>query len=83
MKYRSCYNCSKQKRYLNYGEIISSPTVSLEALFTTMVIDSYERHNFRTFDVPGSYLHTKSPKVKHVLLKLKGGYIDTVYNVNL
>ena len=35
-------NGIKQKQYFNYGEDMSSPTVSLEGLIITLVSDSYE-----------------------------------------
>ena len=41
IKSRTCADGSKQKRYLVKDESVASPTVSLEALFTTLVIDAY------------------------------------------
>ena len=59
-----CTNVSKQKIYLKYGEIISSPTVSLKALFITMVIDTYERPNIGNFDILEAYLYSGFPMKK-------------------
>ena len=42
IKGRTCANGSKQKKYLKDGEEISSPTVSLEAMITTLLIDAYK-----------------------------------------
>ena len=47
---------SKQKKYLKEGEFIASLTVSLESLFTKLVLDSYEGIDVATFDVMGFYL---------------------------
>ena len=41
IKDRTCVNGSIQHRYLKYGEIVSLPTVPLEALFLTLVVDKY------------------------------------------
>ena len=71
-----------RKIYLKYGESISSPIVSLEALFTTIFIDAYEGYDFGIFGVPGAYLHAKFPKYKHLVLKLRGNCVDIVCNVN-
>ena len=58
----TCANGSKQKRYLKEGEIVASPTVSIEVLFTTLVIGTYEVREVATFDVPGVYLRVDIPK---------------------
>ena len=58
----TCANGSKKKRYLKEGEILASPTVSIEVLFTTLVIGAYERMEVAAFDVPGVYLHVDMPK---------------------
>ena len=42
MKRRTCANGKKQKRYLKHGESILSPTVSLEAIIGTILIDVKE-----------------------------------------
>ena len=42
IKERTCENISKQRIYLKDGETLSSPTVSTEALFTTLVVNSYK-----------------------------------------
>ena len=39
MKVITCKNGSKKKGYLKEGGSLASPTVSLEGLFTTLVID--------------------------------------------
>ena len=82
VKVRLCTNGSKQKRYLKYGDIISSPTFSLEGLFTTMVIYSYEGREVVTFDVPGAYFHDNFRQGKHILLKLRGDFLEIMFDVN-
>ena len=71
IKGRTCADGSKQKIYLGKDESVASPTVSMESLFTTLVIDAYEERNIATFDIPGSYLHAEMPANKNVILKQK------------
>ena len=54
IKGRKWYDGSKQKRYLVNDESVASPTVSLESLFTTLVIDTYEERDIATFNIPGA-----------------------------
>ena len=42
IKGRTCADGSKKKWYLKEKNSISSPTASLEGLFTTLAIDAYE-----------------------------------------
>ena len=59
-----------------------SPTVYLEVLFCTMIIDANEGHNIDTFDVPGTYLHAKIPKDKRIIMKLRGDFVNIMCQVN-
>ena len=67
---------SKKNRYLREDESAYSPTVSLEGLFVTLVIDAYENRDVTTFDIPGAYLYAPHPSDKQVLLNLKGLFVD-------
>ena len=82
IKGRTCADGSKQRQYLREDESVSSPTVSLEGLFATLVIDAYEGRDVATFDIPGAYLHALMPKDKQVLLKLKGQFVDIMCEIN-
>ena len=42
IKVRKCSASSRKHRYLKYGETVESLTVSLEALFATMVVNTNE-----------------------------------------
>ena len=52
IKGRSCVDGSKQHRYSKQDESISSPTVALESLLATLLIDAYADRNVGTYDVP-------------------------------
>ena len=64
IKGRICADGRNHKRYLVKDESVASPTISLEALFTTLVIYAYEERDVATFDIPGTYLHSKMPADK-------------------
>ena len=82
LKGRTCANGSKQHLYLREDESIASPTVSIESLIATMIIDAFEARDAAIFDVPGAYLHADMPEDKRVLLILKGQFVDIMCEVN-
>ena len=82
IKGRTCANGSKQKRYLKHGESISSPTVSLEAIIGTLLIDAHEGRDVAIFDVPGAYLQAEMPKEKKLLMKFRDEFVDIMCEVN-
>ncbi len=82
VKGRTCANGSKQHKFLKENESIASPTISLEAIIATLIIDAKEERDVAIFDVPGAYLHAKMPEDKNVILKLRGQFVDIMCNVN-
>ncbi len=64
------------------GDIISFPTMSLESIIATLIIDAYEERCVSKADVPGAYLHAKMPEGKIVLMKLVGQFVDIMCDVN-
>ena len=59
IKGRTCANGAKQRRFVKEGDIFSSPTVSLESIMATLIIDAYEGRSTSIVDVPGAYLHAE------------------------
>ena len=47
-----------------------------------MLIDANEGRSVAVFDVPGAYLHAEMPKDKHMLLKIRGQFVDIMCEVN-
>jgi len=82
LKGRTCANGKKQKLFLKENESYSSPTVSLEGLLASLVIDVVEKRNVAIFDVPGAYLHAKMPDDKRTLMVLRGDFADIMCQVN-
>ena len=58
IKGRTCADGSRQRRYLSKDENVSSPTASLEGIFTTLAIDAHEQRDIVTVDIPGAFLQS-------------------------
>ena len=82
VKGRVCANGSKQKYFLDPDEFVASPTVSLESLLATLLIDVYEGRSVITFDVPGAYLHAEMPPDKRVIMILRDEFVDMMCEAN-
>ena len=69
---------------MNEETNVSSPTVSTEALFTTLIIDAHEKRHVNTFDENCAFLKTElqSSADDTILLKLKGIFVYIMCNVN-
>ena len=82
IKGKPCANGSWQCKFIKDTESFASPTASLEAIMTTLMIDTYEERDVAIADVPGAYLHAEFPKDKKVILKLSGVFVDIMCDVN-
>ena len=82
IKGRTCADGSKQRRYLKHDESVASPTISLESLIASLIIDAHEGRSVGIFDVPGAYLHAEIPKGKTILMKLRGEFVEIMCRVN-
>ena len=71
VKGRVCVNGAPQRVYIR-KEDASSPTVSNECVFITLVIAAHEKRFVRCYDVPGVFLHTESDD--NVLMVLRGNW---------
>jgi Reverse transcriptase (RNA-dependent DNA polymerase) len=59
----------KQREYLS-KEDVSSPTVSIEAVLLSCVIDAEEGRDVATLDIPGAFMQAEPDEVLH--MKLEG-----------
>jgi len=69
---------SQRSKYTK--EETTSPTVSMDALMISLMIDAKERRDVATADVEGAYLHADMEEF--VLLKLVGKAVDIMCQVN-
>ena len=56
---RTCADGRHQKKYLKEDESVAAPTVSLEGIISTAVMDFYEEREIITNDVLGAFLHSE------------------------
>ena len=81
VKGRTVGDGRKQRGYVSKEES-SSPTPSLLALLTTMVIDAVEGRDVAIYDIPGAFLQSRFPDSKFVVAKFVGEYVDIMCSVN-
>ena len=61
----------------------SSPTISNEALFFTLIIDSKEGRDVAMCDIQGAFLQTDMPKgADKVHIKLDGSIVEILFKIN-
>lgn len=83
LKGRCCADGSKQKQYLAADESISSPTLLLEGLLTSLMIDVAEGRQIAISDIAGAFLHPEMKcKDGIALMKLEGQFVDIMCEVN-
>jgi hypothetical protein len=68
IKGQGCANGRKQRIYKTKEET-SAPTVSVESLFLSCVIDAKEQRKVVTCDIPGAFMQADINEVLHVRLK--------------
>ena len=68
VKGRGCADGRKQRIYKTKEET-SSPTISLEALFITCIIDAMERRSVTTVDIPGAFMQADIDEKLHIKLE--------------
>eukprot|EP00957_Ditylum_brightwellii_P116429 8880934-Ditylum_brightwellii.AAC.1 len=64
---RTCANGSKQWKYLKKDELVASPTVAVESLFISLIIDAMEGRDIAVFDIPGAFLQPEVPENTMIL----------------
>ena len=79
LKGRACANGRPQRAYIP-KEDTSSPTVALESLILSLIIDGHEGRDVATADVAGAYLHGIMDDF--VVVKLFGEEVDIMQKVD-
>ena len=79
IKGRGCADGRKQRLYKSKEET-SSPTISLESVFLTSIIDSLKDRDVITCDIPGAFMQTDMDELIHV--KLEGELADLLIRVD-
>jgi hypothetical protein len=79
IKGRGCADGRKQRVYIAKEEA-SSPTVSIEALMISCVIDAKEKRDVATADIPGAFLQADMDEL--VYMKLDGVMVDILMELD-
>ena len=79
IKGRACADGRKQRRYINRDDV-SSPTVQLESLMISLLIDAHEHLDVATADIVGAYLLADIKDF--VLVTISGKTVDVMCRVN-
>ena len=84
IKARHCANGSTQRAYMD-KEQVSSPTVSLEALLLTAVIDAEENRDVATCDIPNAFIQTDlddHTDGTRAIMKIRGELVDILCDIH-
>jgi hypothetical protein len=68
IKARGCADGRKQREYTS-NEETSSPTVAIEALMLSCIIDAKEGRDVATTDIPGAFMRTDMVDTVHMVLE--------------
>ena len=79
IKARACADGRKQRRYIA-KEDVASPTIQLESLIVSLIIDAKEGRDVAIADVVGAYLLANMQD--YVLIKLTGKTVDIMCGVD-
>ena len=79
VKARGCADGRPQRLYKTKEET-SSPTVRLESIMFSSLIDAYEKRHVVTCDIPGAFMQTDIDEVVHV--RLEGQMADLLVKVD-
>ena len=70
MKGSDCADGRKQRDHIPREEA-SSPTVHMDSVFITAVVDAWEHRDTATADLPGAYLSADNPDLVHMISRGK------------
>jgi hypothetical protein len=79
VKGRSCANGNPQREHIAKEEA-AAPTVALESVFLTSMIDAKENREVVTIDIPGAFLHADNED--YVIMKMVGTLAELMVKTN-
>ena len=84
VKGRMVYNGKPTREWLS-KEDSANPTVSLESLFLTSIIDAKEGCDVMTCDIPNAFIQASMPVIEKgsdkVLMKIQGVLLDLLLEI--
>lgn len=85
IKGRMVYNGKPTREWFN-KEDAKSPTVAMESVFLTTVIDAKEQRDIMTADIPNAFIQTEMPELKNgeerVIMKITGVLVDLLVQIS-
>lgn len=79
LKGRGCADGRKQRAHTSKEEV-SSPTVAVESVMLSCIIDSKERRDVAIADIPGAFLHADIDE--DIIMKLRGTMAELMVQVS-
>ena len=79
IKGRGCADGRKQHAYIN-KEDASSPTVAIESVMLSSVIDAMEERDVATVDIPGAFMQVDMDDLVH--MKLEGKMVELLVRID-
>ena len=79
VKGRGCADRRKQQAYIT-KEDSTSPTISMEAVFLTAVVDAWEGRKVTVLDVPGAFMQVDMDETVHV--RFEGEMVDKLLEID-
>ena len=79
IKGRGCADGRKQQAYTT-KEDVSSPTVAIESVFLSCVIDAMEKRDVATIDIPGAFMQADMDDLVH--MKLEGKMAEILVHID-
>jgi hypothetical protein len=84
IKGRTVYNGKPTREWLS-REDSASPTVSLESLVLTSIIDAKEKRDVMSCDIPNAFIQANAPKLdndERIVMKITGVLVKLLVNLN-
>ena len=78
IKGRGCADGRQQRLYQN-KEDASSPTVSIESVMLSSIIDASEHRDIATVDIPGAFMQADMDELVH--MKIQGKMVDILVDI--
>ena len=79
IKGRGCANGKPQRLYISKDDA-TSPTVTIEAIFLSLMIDAKERRHVAVIDIPGAFMQSDTDE--DLLVKIQGKMAELLISID-
>ena len=85
IKSRHCANGSKQRNWMDDGEV-SSPTVLTESVMLTAILEAKEGRDVATVDIPNAFIQTEVEETDQdgdrIIMKIRADMVDLLLAID-